>query len=47
LTTYRNEAMAPFRKVEIVPAGLGDNAGLVGAASLALDLVQKDEGGML
>ena len=36
LATYRSEAMPAFRDVEIVPAGLGDNAGLIGAASLAL-----------
>ena len=30
------EAMPPFRTVEIVPAALGDNAGLIGAADLAL-----------
>jgi len=29
----RSSAMAPFRDVEIVPASLGDNAGLVGAAA--------------
>lgn len=32
----RTMAMAPFRDVEVVPAALGDNCGLVGAASLAL-----------
>ncbi len=29
------DAMAPFRAVPVVAAGLGDNAGLVGAAALA------------
>ena len=32
----RQSAMAPFRSVEVVPAALGDNAGLAGAAALAL-----------
>jgi glucokinase len=35
--TLQREAMEPFRDVRVVPAGLGDNAGLVGAALLALD----------
>ncbi len=29
------DAMMPFRAVRVVPAGLGDNSGLVGAAALA------------
>ena len=33
----RRDAMAPFREVPVVRAALGDNAGLVGAAMLALD----------
>ena len=36
LATFQSEAMPAFRAVEIVPAALGDNAGLIGAASLAL-----------
>lgn len=32
----RRDAMAPFKAVEVVPAALGDNCGLVGAAALAL-----------
>lgn len=32
----RANLMAPFRTVEVVPAGLGENAGLVGAAALVL-----------
>lgn len=36
LATFQSEAMPAFRTVEIVPAALGDNAGLIGAASLAL-----------
>ncbi|MBY5406444.1 ROK family protein [Rhizobium leguminosarum] len=32
----RRDAMAPFKAIEVVPAALGDNCGLVGAASLAL-----------
>lgn len=35
--TIRAEAMAPFKSTPVVAALLGDNAGLVGAASLALD----------
>lgn len=31
------QAMAAFRDVRVVPAGLGTNSGLVGAAALALD----------
>lgn len=38
----RRDAMAPFKDVKVVPAELGDNAGLVGAASLALSLVNED-----
>ena len=34
--TIRAEAMAPFKSTPVVPALLGDNAGLVGAACLAL-----------
>ncbi len=34
----RRDAMAPFKDVPVVPATLGDNSGLVGAASLALKL---------
>ncbi|WP_296747184.1 ROK family protein [Mesorhizobium sp.] len=37
----RRDAMAPFKDVKVVPAELGDNAGLVGAASLALDLIKQ------
>jgi glucokinase len=33
----RGTALAPFREVPVVPAALGDNAGLVGVASLALE----------
>ncbi len=35
--TIRREAMEPYRDVRVVPAALGDNAGLVGAAILALE----------
>jgi glucokinase len=35
--TIRAEAMAPFKSTPVVAAQLGDNAGLVGVASLALD----------
>lgn len=35
--TIRREAMPPFRNVRVVAAKLGDNAGLIGAASLAMD----------
>lgn len=35
--TLAREAMPPFRDVPVVAAALGDNAGLVGAATLALD----------
>ena len=37
LDTFRSDAMPAFRAVDIVPAALGDNAGLIGAASLALE----------
>ena len=37
LRAYRAEAMPPYRDVVIVPALLGDNAGLIGAAALALN----------
>ena len=30
------EAMPPFRDIKVVPAALGDNSGLIGAAALAL-----------
>lgn len=32
----RRDAMAPFREVPVVPASLGDDAGLVGVADLAI-----------
>ena len=32
----RRDAMQPFKDVAVVPAQLGDNAGLVGAAELSL-----------
>jgi glucokinase len=32
----RRDAMPPFKSVPVVPAGLGDNSGLIGAAALAL-----------
>ncbi|MDQ0474548.1 ROK family protein [Labrys wisconsinensis] len=35
----RTAAMAPFRDVPVVRAALGDNAGLVGAAALAFEVV--------
>lgn len=35
LGSLRRRAMAPFRDIEVVTATLGDNAGLVGAATLA------------
>ncbi|PVE50608.1 glucokinase [Agrobacterium tumefaciens] len=38
----RRDAMAPFKEVRVVPAELGDNAGLVGAAALALSLVNQN-----
>lgn len=38
------QAMAAFRDVQVVPAGLGTNSGLVGAAALALDAVLGREG---
>jgi glucokinase len=34
--TIRNLAMPPFKTIQVVPAALGDNAGLLGVASLAL-----------
>jgi glucokinase len=34
--TIRREALTPFKTLPVVPAALGDNAGLVGVASLAL-----------
>ena len=34
--TIREMAMPPFKSIEVVPAALGDNAGLLGVASLAL-----------
>ena len=37
----RRDAMAPFREVPVVRAALGDNAGLVGAAMLALEPHQQ------
>jgi glucokinase len=33
----RRDAMTPFKDTRILPAGLGDNAGLVGAATLACE----------
>lgn len=36
--TFAVEAIPSFRDVEIVPAALGDNAGLIGAADLAMKL---------
>lgn len=33
--SFRAAAMPPFREVKLAPAGLGDNAGLAGAAALA------------
>jgi glucokinase len=38
-TVIRRDAMAPFKDVKVVAAQLGDNSGLVGAASLALSTV--------
>ena len=37
----QRDAMAPFRTVPVVRAELGDNAGLVGAAMLALDGAER------
>lgn len=37
----RRDAMPPFKDVPVVPAALGDNAGLVGVASLALAAFQS------
>ena len=34
------DAMAPFKDVQVVPAELGDNCGLIGAASLALSVLE-------
>lgn len=39
----RREAMAPFRDVTVVKAELGDNAGLTGAAALALSAASELE----
>jgi glucokinase len=41
--TIQREAMAPFRDVRVVPATLGDNAGLVGVATLAADAMTTDQ----
>ncbi|UVK44006.1 ROK family protein [Mesorhizobium sp. AR07] len=38
----RQDAMAPFKDVPVVPAQLGDNCGLLGVASLALSMVGTD-----
>nr|WP_064248173.1 ROK family protein [Rhizobium leguminosarum]OAP93760.1 hypothetical protein A4U53_23650 [Rhizobium leguminosarum] len=38
----RRDAMAPFKSVEVVPAALGDNCGLVGVASLALSVANAE-----
>ncbi|MBY5904192.1 ROK family protein [Rhizobium leguminosarum] len=38
----KRDAMAPFKNVEVVLAELGDNCGLVGAASLALSVAKTD-----
>jgi glucokinase len=32
-------AMPAFREIQVVPAALGDNAGLIGAAALAMDII--------
>ena len=40
---YQAEAMPPYRDVQIVPAALGDNAGLIGAADLALAMQQQSK----
>jgi glucokinase len=37
----RRDAIGPFKEVPIVPAGLGENSGLVGAASLVIDTVNR------
>ncbi len=34
----RSDAVAPFKDVRVVPAALGDNAGLIGAAALAVEM---------
>jgi glucokinase len=34
--TIRKMAMPPFKSIQVVPAALGDNAGLLGVAGLAL-----------
>jgi glucokinase len=39
--SFRASAMPPFRVVKIVPAGLGDNAGLAGAAALAWECQRR------
>lgn len=39
--TIRREAMAPFKNVHVVLAALGDNAGLVGVANLAMEKNQR------
>ena len=36
--TLRAEALVPFRELQVVPAALGDNAGLLGVAGLALGM---------
>lgn len=40
LAVIRRDAMPPFKDVRVVAAELGDNAGLVGAAGLALSAIQ-------
>jgi len=37
LDVIRRDALAPFRQVPVIPAALGDNSGLMGAAALILD----------
>jgi glucokinase len=37
LATFQGEALSSYRDVEILPAALGDDAGLIGAAELARD----------
>jgi glucokinase len=39
----RTEAVAPFRDIRVVVAELGDNAGLVGAAALAIEQIVSPE----
>lgn len=39
--TVRETVMAPFRTVRVVPAALGDNAGIAGVAALALDSTRE------